>query len=43
MPKKPLEGIKIADFSGVIAGPVSVKPLCDFGAIVVKIEPVEYW
>ena len=38
MTKKLLEGIKIADFSRVIVGPLSVKTLCDYGAEVIKIE-----
>ncbi len=33
-----LAGIKVADFSRVIVGPLSTKTLCDYGAEVVKIE-----
>ncbi len=38
MTKRLLEGVKIADFSRVIVGPLSTKTLCDWGATVVKIE-----
>ena len=38
MPEKLLAGIKVADFSRVIVGPLSAKTLCDYGADVVKIE-----
>ena len=38
MTNRLLEGVKIADFSRVIVGPLSTKTLCDWGATVVKIE-----
>ena len=38
MTDKLLEGVKVADFTRVIVGPLSTKTLCDFGATVVKIE-----
>lgn len=38
MPKKLLEGIKVADFSGIIAGPQITKTLAAYGAEVIKIE-----
>ena len=34
----PLEGLKVADFSWVVAGPVVGRALADFGATVVRIE-----
>jgi crotonobetainyl-CoA:carnitine CoA-transferase CaiB-like acyl-CoA transferase len=38
MPKKLLEGVKVCDFSRVIVGPLTTKPLSDYGATVVRIE-----
>ncbi len=35
---KPLEGVKVADFTWALVGPISVKTLSDWGAEVVKIE-----
>jgi benzylsuccinate CoA-transferase BbsF subunit len=38
MPKEALEGLKVADFSWVLAGPLVTKHLADYGATVVRIE-----
>ena len=38
MKTKPFEGIKVADFTWAIAGPMVTKNLADYGASVVKIE-----
>ena len=35
----PLEGLKVLDFSRVLAGPFAGRMLCDLGADVVKVEP----
>lgn len=38
MAKQPFEGIKIADFSWWLAGPLTTKTLADYGATVVRVE-----
>lgn len=38
MSKLPLEGIKVLDFTWVIAGPLITKCLADYGATVVRVE-----
>ncbi|MFC1966165.1 CaiB/BaiF CoA transferase family protein [Chloroflexota bacterium] len=37
-PKKPLDGVKVADFSGLFTGSLTTRILSNYGATVVKIE-----
>ena len=37
--ESPLAGLKVLDFSRVLAGPFAGRMLCDLGAEVVKVEP----
>ncbi len=41
MPTGPLAGIRILEFSQIVAGPFAGVALSDFGADVVKVEPIE--
>jgi len=34
-----LEGVKVADFSAFVAGPLAAEVLADLGAEVIKVEP----
>ena len=40
LPKHPLNGIRVMDFSSFIAGPLGPMVLSDLGADVIKVEPV---
>ena len=37
-PAPPLEGVKVADFSWFVVGPMTTRPLADFGADVIHVE-----
>ena len=38
---KPMEGIKVIEFSNMLAGPMTARILAEWGADVIKVESVD--